>query len=199
MLLLEQHDAANADWLVHPEHCPDDVIRDIDPQTGVARGGNCIGYTRRSWSIPSLGASALIAYRATPKAQITNSDPLDVPHGAICYGLHGDYGQPFYQFAHAWTAGTLATAVTTDYGGRGKLAIAPMALPRWTGVQKVTWTAWTPFGMLPVGRTHRQVLTAAKHLSRHQLHVITQVHRGKGTDHQKHVVHVWVTTGIWDE
>jgi len=170
-----------------------------NPDALVQHGGYCVGVTRRSWGLDSLGASALIAYRAVPKAEITNSSPLDVPEGAICYGLHGDYGQPLYTYGHAWVAGQNANGYTTDYGGKGRYWLVPMALSRWTAVNTVTWTSWTPQGRLPVGRTHRQVLTSASTLSRHQLHVVRLVHLGKGTPHQAHVVHVWRTTGAWVE
>lgn len=186
MFDLEQNHAA----------CQSDLT---SPDALVQHGGYCIGVTRRNWGIDSLGPSALVAYRSTPRTEIHNSDPLDVPEGAICYGLHGNYGQKLYTFGHAWIAGRDAQGYTTDYGGVGRYWLAPMALPRWTGVDKVTWTSWTPFGRLPVGRPHRAVLLAARLLSRHQLHVITLVRRGLASAHQRHVVHVWRSTGVWSE
>lgn len=190
MFDLAQHTAACEDWVAHPQHCPDDVIR---------AGGKCIGFTRRSWHLDSLGASALDAYRNTPKAEIHNSDPEDVPDGAICYGLHGDFGQPLYKFAHAWVATVNLGCYTTDYGGMGRLWKEPMALTRWTGVKKVTWTSWTPQGRLPVGRPHRAIVKASRSLSAHQLHVIRLVNTHQASAHQQHVVHVWRLTGVWSE
>ena len=194
MLTLDRHIATCEDWLVHPQHAPS-----VNGKNIITHGGWCIGVTRESWELPSLGDSALIAYESTPRAEIHVSDPLDVPLGAICYGLHGDFGQPRSKFGHAWSAAHNTGCYTTDYGGVGRLWYEPMNLPRWTGVGTVSWTAWTKYGRLPVGLTHRQVLAAAKKLSKHQLHVIHLVNIGKASDHQRHVVHVWRTTGVWDE
>ena len=196
MLTLDGHVALAQDWMAHPEHSP----LDENGVPIVVAGGYCVGVQRSLWGIPSLGASALIAYRATPQPEIHLAETaLDVPYGALCYGLHGEYGQPLYEFGHVWSAWTNAGALTTDYVKEGTLGVAPMALSRWTGVQTITWTTWTPFGRLPVGLTHRQVLEAAKHLSRHQLHVIHDVRAGKAGPHLVHVVHVWFTTGVWSE
>jgi hypothetical protein len=191
MLTLDKHIARCEDWMVHPH--------DAVPSNLITHGGWCIGVTRSSWEIPSLGGSAEIAYESTPRAEIHVSDPHDVPLGAICFYLHGDFGQPRSKFAHATTAARNAQCYTTDYGGIGTLKLEPMNLPNWTGVSTVSWTSWTPFGRLPVGPTNRQVMSAAHKLNRHQLHVIHLVNTHQASAHQIHVVHIWSTTGVWAE
>jgi hypothetical protein len=144
MFTLAQHRAT----CVNPTPTMDALIKDE---------GNCVGVVRRSWGIPSLGASALIAFRAVPSRQMHYTSPLDVPEGAICYGLNGKYGQPLTRYGHAWIATTSLLAWTTDYVEMGTWKKAPMSLPRWTGGDtKVQWTRWTPYGLLPVGKTQRE-------------------------------------------
>ena len=118
----------------------------------IRESGLCIGVTRQTWNIPPLGASALEAWHNIPASQRHLSVPIQVPKGAICYGLHGQFGQPYYQFGHAWLAIGGGKCLSTDYGGRGTWTEQPVNLPRWTGVNDVTWSSWTPFGMLPITR-----------------------------------------------
>jgi hypothetical protein len=84
------------------------------------------------------------------------TSPIDVPEGAICYGLNGQHGQPRTRYGHAWIATVSLLGWSTDYSGAGTFRRAPMSLPRWTGDAEVQWTSWTPYGRLPVGRTQRQ-------------------------------------------
>ena len=195
MLTLDAHIARCEDWMAHPSHGP----VDSNGVNLIEHGGYCVGVAHETWGIGSMGGSALIAYRKVPHHEIHVTSPEDVPMGAFCYYLHGDFGQPFYKFGHATTAWSNLGTCTTDYVKEGTLAIAPMALSRWTGVSTVSWTTWTQYGRIPVGRTHRQIVAASKTLNRHQLHVIHLVNIGKASDHQKHVVHVWRTTGVWAE
>lgn len=116
----------------------------------IRQTGMCIGVTRQSWGIPPLGASALIAWRNVPHNMRHVTAPSQVPMGAICYGLHGEYGQPAYQYGHAWLSVGNGKCLSTDYGGSGTWTEQAVNLPRWTGVNDVTWSAWTPFGMLPL-------------------------------------------------
>ena len=117
----------------------------------IRESGNCVGVARRSWGIETLGDSALIAFRdALAHKQIHVTSILEVPRGALCYGLHGLYGQPVSQFGHAWLAKGAGLAFSTDYGGKGTWTVQPVNLPRWTGVSTVSWTNWTPYGMLPL-------------------------------------------------
>jgi hypothetical protein len=118
--------------------------------------GNCIGVVRRSWGIPSLGGSALAAFQRVPAAEMHYSNPLDVPEGAICYGLNGKHGQPLTKYGHAWLATVSLLGRSTDYAALGTWQNAPMSLPRWTRDVEVQWTSRTPFGHLPVGKTQRQ-------------------------------------------
>jgi hypothetical protein len=144
MLTLSQHRATCLD----PTAAMDYLIRDA---------GNCIGVVRRSWGIGSLGGSALIAFRNVPDREMHYTDPLDVPEGAICYGLNGLHGQPLTRYGHAWIAARNLQGWSTDYSGLGTWKLAPMSLPRWTnGDKQVQWTSWTPYGRLPVGQTQRQ-------------------------------------------
>lgn len=118
--------------------------------------GNCVGVIRRSWGIPSLGGSAYEAWDRVPQGEMHYTHPLDVPEGAICYGLNGQHGQRRTRYGHAWVASTGLKGWTTDYVQMGTFKLAPMSLPRWTGDTEVQWTSWTQYGRLPVGRTQRQ-------------------------------------------
>lgn len=138
MFTLNQNQATAESW----------VPRGTD---AIRQSGLCIGVTRMSWGIAPLGASALIAYHAARDAghiKVTNA--AEVPKGAICYGLHGEHGQAYSKYGHAWLAKGASQCYSTDYGGTGTWTVQQVALTRWTGVSTVTWTNWTPFGMLPL-------------------------------------------------
>ena len=137
MFSLQQHDA----WCARPTG---------DGPALILGTGACAGVVRRSWGLPSLGASANAAWSRVPAVERHHTDPIDVPNGALCYGLFN------HEFGHAWVASTGLEAWTTDYVKMGTFRLALMNLPRWTGDSRVWWTSWTQFGRLPVGSTERQ-------------------------------------------
>lgn len=108
----------------------------------------CMSSARRAWGTLPWGASARIAHARVPKKYMHHTLPSMVPAGAICFGmLNTEYG-------HAWLAGRGALnkriGFSTDYRRNGHIDRAPLNLPAWTHDEKVWWTAWTPFGFLPL-------------------------------------------------
>lgn len=106
----------------------------------------CQSAARQAWGLPAWGASAKIAWGKVPQSHRHHDLPENVPAGALCFGLmNSTYG-------HAWVAGRKGQGFSTDYRRRGHIDRAPMNLPSWTHDNKVWWTNWTPFGILPLYR-----------------------------------------------
>ena len=108
----------------------------------------CMAMARTAWGQSPWATSARLAYARVPKRRLYVTAADQVPAGAICFGLLNTVS------GHAWIAGRRAPAgpvgFTVDYRRRGHIDRAPLALPAWTGTQKVTWTDWSPFGRLPL-------------------------------------------------
>ena len=132
MFTLEQHAATCADWVRNPQHCPNDLIR---------KSGYCVGVTHESWGIGSQGASALIAYRSIPKAEIHCTDPMDVPEGAVVSVRAGSRGVSVH-YLSGYPVGVVfapgdvdivcvepMTAPTDPFSGRFPLRLAEPGAP----------------------------------------------------------------------
>lgn len=117
----------------------------------IADAGNCVGVIRRSWGQQTWGGSAREWWASVPSSERHFSNIKDVPEGAALYA-------PIGKNHHCWTAAQNLEGWSTDYSGMGTFELAPMALPRWTGLTNtVWWTSWSRFGRLPVGKSWNQL------------------------------------------
>ncbi len=110
--------------------------------------GLCMSSARNAWGQAPWAASAKIAYGRIPTKYIHYTTPDKVPAGAVCFGLLDT------KYGHAWIAGrgpaNARVGFSTDYRRRGYIDRAPLNLPAWTHDKKVRWTAWSPYGFLPL-------------------------------------------------
>jgi len=108
----------------------------------------CMAMSRMSWAQAIWATSARLGWARVPAKYQHYTTPDKVPAGAFCFGLLNT------KSGHAWIAGRgkmdRRIGFTVDYRRRGQVDRAPLNLPAWTNDQKVRWTAWTPFGFLPL-------------------------------------------------
>jgi hypothetical protein len=111
----------------------------------------CQSSARSAWGLAPWGESAKIAWGKVPQKHRHHDLPENVPAGALCFGMMDT------KYGHAWIAGRNGNGFSTDYKRMHNIDRAPMNLPAWTKDQKVWWTAWTPFGMLPLDKDEKNV------------------------------------------
>lgn len=104
----------------------------------------CQQSSREAWGLPAWGASAKIAWAKVPESHRHHDLPKDVPAGSLCFGMMNT------TYGHAWIAGRGGTGFSVDYRRKHHIDRAPMNLPAWTHDDKVWWTNWTPYGVLPL-------------------------------------------------
>ena len=109
----------------------------------------CMMMARTAWAQSPWAYSARLAWGRVPAQHRHYTLAKNVPAGAVCFGLLTNS-----HWGHAWIAGRgkpdARIGFTVDYRRRGHIDRAPLSLPAWTGDQKVRWTDWSPYGMLPL-------------------------------------------------
>lgn len=108
----------------------------------------CLSFSRRAWGLVAFALSAKLAWAMVPAKYKHHTTPDKVPAGAMCYGLMNS------KSGHVWIAGrgklNRRIGFSTDYRHIGQVSRAPLNLPDWTHDPRVWWTAWSPFGFLPL-------------------------------------------------
>lgn len=104
----------------------------------------CMSMSRQAWGQAPWATSANRAWARVPSKHRHHTHFSKVPAGVICFGLFDT------TWGHAWISGRADAGFSVDYRRDGRIDRVPVNLPAWTGDEKVWWTDWSPFGMLPI-------------------------------------------------
>lgn len=146
----------------------------------------CQMFARSCVGADAWAASARQAYNAIPAKYRHGGTP---PAGALVY-----FGDPDSGYGHVIFMVENGKAWSNDLVRDGKIDLVDWRRPvaQW-GLPYRGWTNWTPSGPIDLKST---VIVKPPKPSRHLLHLLHLAHiRAPLTDHQLHVIHVWLTEG----